>query len=64
MEADHVAFASNGEYKNKGIYFVYIDLSYIYCAHELTKFINKSEKNHTYSFQPTPSVYKISTSNS
>jgi hypothetical protein len=41
----------------------------IYCAHEhvctcgaceLTKFAKIFEKNHTYSFHPTPIIYKIS----
>jgi hypothetical protein len=35
-----------------------------YRAYELTKFIKKFEKIHTFSFHPTTSMYKILTLNS
>jgi hypothetical protein len=44
-------------------YHVHMDSLCTYHAHELTKFTKKFKKIHTCSFHPTPSVYKISTSN-
>jgi hypothetical protein len=38
---------------------MHMDSLCTYRIYELTNFIKKSEKIHTYSFYPTPSVYKI-----
>jgi hypothetical protein len=46
------------------MYTVHMGSLYTYRIHELTKFIKKSEKMYTYSFHTSPSVYKISASNS